>query len=1023
MKYSLFKILSLCILILQTTVLFAQDRYVSGTITDANTREPLPGASVLVKGTQRGVASDLDGKFQISVSPEEVLVFSFVGYKPQEINAKKKTINVALEEATILNDVVVVGYGSVKRANLAGAVATTDAKTFESKPSNTPVAALQGVVPGLTVERGSSRPGGDNSIKIRDLSSVNGGSPLVLIDGAEGDLNQLNPNDIKDISVLKDAQASIYGNRAANGVILVTTKNAEKGTVKINANAYYAIKHSTNIKQKVSLLQFAEMDREACADGSDNPVYTEEELDLIRQNSDLVIPNGYLGYAKHFKNHDWTKSLIGNSNLQNYSLNLSGGSDLQTFYISGFMQLEDGPLKFGTDDSKRYSIRAKNDINITDNLKFHSNISYEAHDRKFSNSAHRVEGWALLQCPWAPLYNENGDFYAWQGYGNPAQDLEQGGNTKWDNSILTFNFSADWQIVKGLQVVAQTVLKRNVNHDVVENRRYALLNWDGSLNRYNRTENSATEAFSKQWYRNYNFYAEYANVFAQKHDFKVMAGFQHEEFDNHGFSATAKRFSTDNFNLHLGDIKDQLVDGAGWGETMRSVYARIGYVFDNRYILEINGRYDGTSRFAPGHRWGLFTGYSGAWRISEEKFMRTLNIFDQLKVRASWGQMGNCQGGIGRYDYIDLINFDNTWLYPFDKVNGAQSITSSMSSKARTWEKIEVTNIGLDMGVLNNRLNLTFDYFWKKNKNMLVSIEYPDILGATPPASNNGKLNVHGWELSLGWRDNVNDFSYGVRVNLADAKNKVTNLGGFNGLSSGLISTIQGYATNAYFGYVSGGIIKDQETLNRYKSLKGVPNNLKIGDMMYLDMDGDGAITATGDPSRGYQGDLVYLGTRNPRYNFGVNLDFEWKGFDLSLFFQGTGKRKLIQTGEPMVPFLPDWHYPLADFYHNTWSVDRPDAKYPILTHDDDRNNWNYRTSDHLLINAAYMRLKNLTFGYTLPAQMTKKVGVDRLRVYFSGNDLFEIHNIPFDWDPEEGGSYAGYPFARYFSFGLNLNF
>lgn len=346
-----------------------------------------------------------------------------------------------------------------------------------------------------------------------------------------------------------------------------------------------------------------------------------------------------------------------------------------------------------------------------------------------------------------------------------------------------------------------------------------------------------------------------------------------------------------------------------------------------------------------------------------------------------------------------------------------------MVSLARTWEKLEVTNIGLDIAILNNRLSASVDWFYKKNKNMLIAVDYPSLLGATAPASNNGSLEVKGWEVSLAWRDKVNDFSYSVRGNISDSRNKVTNLGGFFGLRSGLISNIQGYSTNAYFGYQSGGIIRDEATLREYKKMKGVPDNLRVGDMMYLDLDGDGAITATGDPKRGYQGDLVYLGTSNPRYNFGLNIDMEWKGFDLSIFFQGVAKRKVVQDGEPLIPFYPDWHYPLSEFYHNTWSADRPNAKYPILTHDDDRNLWNYRTSDNLLVNAAYVRLKNLQFGYTIPRFLTQKIKVDRLRVYFSGNDLFEIDNIPFKYDPEDNGNYSGYPFMRYFSFGVNLNF
>lgn len=1019
-----------CLLLVQMTA-FAQSRKISGTVTD-NNGEPVIGASIMLQNkTGVGTITDIDGKYSIDVTDADVIEASCLGFKTlAEKVGKRAIVDIVLEiDSNILDDVVVIGYGTAKRANLAGAVSTADKKTFQSKPSATPTNALQGVLPGVVVNRSSgngSRPGDEAKIVVRDISSVNGGTPLVLIDGAEGNINSLNPNDIESVSVLKDAQASIYGNRASNGVILVTTKSAGEGRVKIDFNAYYAMKTPTNVMQKVSLLEFAEMDREACADGSDTPVYSEAELDLIRQNSDIVKSGseGYLGYTRHYQNHDWVKSLLrSGSSLQNYSLNVYGGTKKFKYYVSGFYQTEDSPLRYGHDDSKRYALRVKNDIQIFKNLAFHSNLSYSESNRDYSTASGSALAWAMRQCPWAPLRTPSGKFLSWQGYGNPAQELEEGGNTIYNNATTTMNFSLDWEIVKGLKITGQTILRKQVNDDFVYRQRYAEYNWDDSINKYNTDKNWGQKAFSKGWYKNYNVFAEYQNVFANKHDFKVMVGGQHEEFSNDMFSALRYNFSGDNFNLALGGTKNQEAKQSTSAETMRSAYGRLSYVYDSRYILEVNARYDGTSRFAKGHRWGLFTGYSAAWRLSEEHFMKDLDIFDQFKIRASWGQMGNAQGNIGKYDYIPVINIDYSYPYPFNKTEVTQKATSNMVSLARTWEKLEVTNVGLDIAVLDNRLNFNADYFHKRNKNMLIQVDYPSTLGGVAPATNNGELMVNGWELALSWRDSRNDFHYSISANLSDSRNKVTDLGGFNGLRSGHIGYIQGYSTNTYFGYKSVGIIKDEATLNQYKTLKGVPDNLRIGDMMYADLDGDGAITATGDMSRGFQGDLKALGDSNPHYNFGISFNFEWKGIDLSLFFQGTGQRSLVLDGEPLVPFLPDWHYPMKDFYHNTWSVDRPNAKYPILTHDDDRNTWNYRTSDNLIVSAAYVRLKNLQVGYTLPQRWMDKIHVSRLRVYFSGNDLFEIHNMPFNYDPEMNGSYACYPFMRYFSFGLNLNF
>lgn len=1030
MKHNYIKILFVLSFLFVQLNLMAQNKIITGFVSDYN-GDPIIGANVIIKDKGTGTITDINGKFSISASDKDIIEVSFIGYKSlnEKVENKSSIDFVLTENNNILDDVVVVGYGTTKRANLAGAVATTDKKTFQSRPSANPVNALQGVLPGLVVNRSNgsgSRPGEETSFTVRDISSVNGGSPLVLIDGAEGNINTLNPNDIESVSVLKDAQASIYGNRASNGVVLITTKSASKGKVKVDFNAYYSFKKPTNIMETVNLLEFAEMDREACVDGSDIPVYTEGELELIRQNSDIVKSGdeGYLGYTRHYKYHDWNKSLLrNNSNLQNYSLNISGGTDRYTYYVSGFYQTEDSPLKYGHDDNKRYSLRVKNDVKILENLMFHSNISYIENLRDFSTASGSALAWGLRQPPWAPLLTPSGKFFSWQGYGNPAQDLEEGGDTSYSNATTTFNFSLDWEIIKGLKITGQAILRKQMNDDFVYKTKYEQYNWDDSLNRYNTDQNWAQKAFSKEWYRNYNVYAEYHKLFSKKHDFKIMLGAQHEEFYKDLFSAKRVNFSGDNFNLALGDTENQSTNQETWAETLRSIYGRLSYVYNNRYILEINGRYDGTSRFAPGHRWGLFTGYSAAWRLSEENFIKKLDIFDQLKLRMSWGQMGNCQGNnIGRYDYIPVVTISSSYPYPFNKTEVSQHATSSMVSLARTWEKLEVTNVGLDIGILNNRLNVSFDYFYKRNKNMLVAVEYPSLLGASAPATNNGSLEVKGWEISLSWRDLIKDFSYSIRANISDSRNEVTNLGGFNGLSTGWIQYIQGYSTGTYFGYKSGGIIKDEETLQKYKTLKGVPDNLRVGDMMYLDLDGDGAITPNGDSERGFQGDLIELGNSNPHYNFGLNIDMEWKGFDLGIFFQGVGKRNLILDGEPLIPFYPDWHYPMKDYYHNTWSESRPDAKYPILTHDDDRNLWNYTPSDNLLVNAAYLRLKNLQFGYTIPQSITKKIKVNRLRIYFSGNDLFEIHNMPFNYDPENNGSYGCYPFMRYYSFGINLN-
>ncbi|MCS2890441.1 TonB-dependent receptor [Parabacteroides faecis] len=1007
---------------------------ITGKVTDTN-GEPIIGANVSTKGTTLGTITDINGSFLLDVPSETVISISYIGYLTQEVKVKQQTsLNIVLKEDTqALEEVVVVGYGTVKRANLGGAVATADAKAFEARPVQNAVTALQGEVPGLTITRsGGGAPGAETTMKIRDVSSINGGTPLVLIDGAEGDINLINPSDIENVSVLKDGTAAIYGARASDGVVLITTKSGKRNQkTTVSFDAYYSVKTPALLKKTASLLQHAEMALEI-TDGSFPIEYTKEDLELIRQNSDQILTGVEWGrwgniYPKFFKNQDWNDIVIGNGNMQNYNVNISGGGERYSYLVSLGHQHEEGLPKFGKDLNKRYFVRAKSSIEIFKNLTYDLNLAYEASNRDYSSGLTEGQNiWELIYKTrsWTPLRNPAGNFYTFEGFDNPAQVLEEGGMANKTTGNVTVNNQLRWNVIDGLDLVGQAVIRKYDFDENVTNKIIYSRNWEDVNHRTARTPNNAERRYSKTLSKNFTLYADYKKNFNDLHDLSVMVGTSHESQNYDKF--TAKRINFDqqeNMSLQLGGSENQSAWSEGNAWTINSFFSRVNYTFKNRYIIEGTLRADGSSRFDPDHRWGYFPGVNAAWRLGEEGFMKNLNLFDDLKVRASYGEMGN-QSGIGLYDYIQLISLSSDY-YPFGGgTKGQMAKSGNIVSTSRTWETIQTTNIGLDFATLKNRLYGSFDYFWKENKNMLIPKTYPSMLGADAPSTNSGHLSIRGWEVALGWRDQINDFSYSVRFNLSDARNQVVERVGSNLIKLGLNETPTDYPLNSFFGYEFDGIIQNEQELKDYIARfpnGGIPGDLSVGDAKYKDLDGDGKLSVLGDGKEG-SGDVKYLGDKNPRYNFGMNLSAAYKGFDFSAFIQGVGRRTMFLEDVANKPMAEAWFQSAAYWYGKTWTAERTDAQYPAITSTSKRG-YNYYYSTNTKHNVGYARLKNLQLGYTIPSSVTAKIGLQKLRVYFSGEDLFEIHNTPGGWDPEEDGKITSYPFARNYSFGVNVVF
>ncbi|MDR0756704.1 MAG: TonB-dependent receptor [Tannerella sp.] len=1019
---------------------FAQKR-VSGTVVDAN-GEPLIGVNVVEKDATNGTVTDLEGRFTLNVQNSAILQFSYVGYITQEIATGNQTnLEITLlEDSQALEEVVVIGYGTRVKGALTGAVSKVDNKVFEGRPLTNTMNALQGALPGVTVTRGSGRPGGENySLQIRGTSSYSGNKPLVLVDGVPGDLYYVNPNDIADITVLKDAAASIYGARAADGVVLVTTKKGKQGKPSITYSGNFGIKTPQYLKRPANTLQLAEMYDEGMRNVGMRGV-SEEVFAKIRASAAPEPGNGWMlfleNYPGFYGSTDWTDEVYDTGTLQMHNLSISGGGDNSTYLFSAGYDRDEGLLHYGENHSDRYNLRMNYDFKLFDRLTVETRNSFE--NQTIVEPAGLNETLRALCRVWSylPVYNPLGQFYGYQGYSNPVQAMEEGGDRHLSESKFSTNTKGELKILDDLKLVAQMGVVLTYRNDNVNNKTYERHTWDGGTEGYSNNPNNASYSNSRNVYGIYTAYLDYNRLFG-KHQLNLMAGASHEENDYQSQSTTGYNFiSNELFTLNMADkTKVEYINFTGdandWA--LSSYFGRVGYSFDKKYYLDFTARVDGSSKFAPSKRWSaVFPSASASWNLSEENFIRSLNLFDNLKLRLSWGQAGNQELSFGNYDYISLISITGT--YPMGSPNvGLTGAVPSIASEARTWETIESRNIGLDLSTLNARLSASFDYYNKYNNKMLINDQLPAVLGGSAPTQNIGKLKTHGWDFSIGWRDQVGDFRYGISAIISDSQNKLIELKGNDSYGEGLIKAREGYALDSYFGYQFDGMIQNEAQLNEYKKLGGlVPTQISLGDVMFSDLDGDGKITTFGDGTPENPGDMTYLGNMTPRYIYSGNIDLSYRNVDFSLFLQGVGKRNGIRYGDFGQPYYFVWHQPLAYFYGKNWTPDNPGAPYPRITPGgvgyDNIRDWNWRASSLRINDLSYLRFKLISIGYNAPKAFSSKLKMQNARIYLSAQDLFTISKGSWDnnFDPEETyerNDEQTYPFSSVISLGLEIRF
>ena len=1044
------QLLTLLALIVVALPLSAQIT-VTGKVTDEN-KSPLPGANIVVKGTTHGVSSDFEGNYEIQAKEGDVLEFSFVGFQPQTKKVgrgNKVVINVVLQEdAQQLEDVVVVGYGTQKKENLTGAVATVDAKVLDSRPLTNIGQGLQGLVPNLNISMGSGRPGTGTGFNIRGFTSINGGSPLVLVDGVQMDPNQINPNDVENVTILKDAaSAAIYGGRAAFGVVLITTKQGKKGApLQVNVSTNYSLTRPTRLPKLVNSLEYLTMyllaDEAGGISGGSrgSQGFGQEDIDRVKkymadprpENSVYIDPTDPRKY-RYVSNTDWIKEMYPDWAPQSqHNISISGGSEKTTYIASAGMFEQQGLFKVSNQKFNRYNLNLGLTSDVTKWLTIGVKSAVNRkHNDQPSNGRNDVETerFASDLKPLMPVYHPDGNFSGQGGYTNPFAIIATGGRDKYtsDDIWITGNFILT--PIKNVKIVGDYTWNSYRYNDKTNVKRFKEYGApsDGvsifdptkatDLGFFPHTNTSRVdEGSSQDIYKAANIYAQYENTFANDHYLKAMVGYSQEEKHNESFWVSVKNLINQDYpyiklnNDEKPSVRSGISDWALIGS-----FFRLNYTYAQKYLLEINGRYDGSSKFSKNNRYVFSPSASIGWRVSKEKFFAPLEkVVSDLKFRVSYGDLPNQYVG-ENYPYLATMDYGSQTGYLFGNTGLPYINAPGLVSDNFTWETVETRNIGVDYGFFDNRLSGSFDYYIRNTKGMLVGgLPLPKVLGTGSPQRNAADLETKGFEFSIGWKDQISDdFSYNISFNLADSRSFITkfdlnptgNLGQY--YVGREIGEIWGYTSNGLYQTDADAAITDKKRLAGYKWL--------AGDVKFEDSNGDGKID-WGDYTLENPGDLSIIGNNRARYTFGFNMGINYKDFDFSLFLQGVAKRDYALGGTYFWGFTNEWAVPTTEQL-DYWTPDNPNAYFPRQRF----GGGNFQTSTRYLQDASYVRLKQITLGYTLPKEVMKSVGMDNLRVYLTGENVMEFTKLIKSYDPELLGQY--YPLNRVFTFGVQARF
>ncbi len=978
-----------------------QQKSISGTVTDKRS-QPLPGVTVIVKGTTQGTVTNVDGAFSLSNLPDNAsLIFSFVGMKTQEMAVgNQANITIVMEEDAIgIEEVVAVGYGVQKKINLTGSVDAVNSEQLVSKSVGQASMALQGLAAGVTVTQNSGKPGADGgTIRIRGIGTIGDSNPLILVDGIPGSINDLDINEIESISVLKDAaSASIYGSRAANGVILVTTKRAKENRFQVNYRATAGWQQPTSLMDKVGGYDHMVMINEAYKNVGRTPPFAQDYVDAYKLNAP----------SDEYPETDWHEEMLKKQAFQqSHYIGVNGGGENIRALGSISYWDQDGIMH---SNFQRLNMRLNTDIQIRKNLSFGFDMLFK---NDGNNEPPQQWGWLARYPHNLAGKNEDGTWgIGWDGQ-NGWASMVDGGKTYTKNNEVTANMRLDWAALKGLNIGFQVAPNKAISHYKRFSKHVDLYYPDGTIINPTDFKATLTEKYSKYVTNNYKLVVNYdTNI--DSHSISLLGGWEAIDYKSEWIQGYREQYPLENYEvLNVGSPINQQATGSASEWSLMSYFGRINYNYKEKYLLEANVRMDGSSRFAEDYKFGVFPSFSAGWRISEESFMSDLQWLPYMKLRASWGMLGN--QNIGTYPFSSSVAMGQNYIFGDIPVVGAALIDGA--NPKISWETTEMVNFGFDANLW--KFNISADYYVKNTSDILLYLPIPQIAGLSAPYQNSGKVRNTGWEARVEYSEQINDFSFRVAATLADVKNEVIDLVGTGPYIYARTVHMEGYPIGSLFGLESEGLFQNQEEVDSHATQFGP---VKPGDIKYkdqsIDIDGDGIL----DEPDGVvnASDRVVIGSTIPRYTYSFDLSCNYKGLDLGLFFQGVGKCDgYLDNFATMAFYLggsaQEWH---KDY----WREDNPNASYPRLTFNYPNNE---QVTSYWIRSAAYLRLKNLQVGYTLPKKWMDKISVQKLRMFFSGQNLLTFDNFYPSYDPEAPvGQGDFYPMVKVFSFGIETTF
>lgn len=987
-----------------------QKKRISGTVLDEN-GQPIIGANIVEVGTTNGTVTDVDGNFSLNVDENATIHISYIGYLEQDINTAGKTsFNITLlEDTQALEEVVVIGYGTARKIDLTGSISSLGGDRLRMKSTPQLSSQMQGQMAGVQITRSSGDPSAGATIRVRGITTMSTNDPLVIVDGIPGTLTDIAPEDVKDIQVLKDAaSAAIYGSRAAAGVILVTTKRAQNNEFHLSYNGEYSIDAPTAKPKFANAVQWMSGINELAFNDGASSLYSIYPEDLINNYAQLRAED-----PDRYPDTDFMDLGLKSSTYhQRHSLSLSGGTDkLKTNFSLNYF---DSEALIETKNYERYIIRTNNDYTINNWIQANVDLNLLYSN---ANEPH-LSMMELMER--APIYNaywSDGRYADGKDGDNPIAQRDLSGSMRRQNYRVGGKLQLVLTPLKGLTLTGIVAPQYSFYKGKDHRKRYEVYRITGEPipgTNFSSTSVSETRndnhSLTKQLYANYKLQLN-------RHSLGLMAGYEDYSYKWENEGASRTNYSLVNFPyLDLGPEDYQFNSGRAGHNAYRSFFGRIMYSWADRYLLQANIRSDGSSRFAEDHRWGTFPSVSAGWVISEEPWFNK-SVVDFLKLRGSIGQLGNERIG-SEFPYQAILTF-GTGFIPNASTGAADIVQTAYQTdyafKDLTWETTTTYGIGADIALLKNSLRASVDYYYKKTTDMLIEVGFPSYFGYNAPQNNAADMNTTGWDFELSWNNQINDFHYGVSFNLSDYRSKMGYMADRQRIDNNRI-TEEGSYYNEWYGYKSMGIILNDAAMfdENGNPIAVLTNNDKAGNIRYLDIDGDGKITASSD--------RVRLGNSLPEMQYGGSLWGEWKGFDFNLSFQGIGHQRAYWSW-PGTPFNYQAYASPLNLIESHWSPTATDeenakVKYPKLT----TNNANiYANSDFYLFNGAYMRIKNITLGYTLPSEITKKLYVNQLRFYFSANDLPAFSKYPKGYDPEWNRS--GDLLLSSYIFGLNVSF